>query len=648
MTSRGAFRLFSMFIALMFALPPARADEPLRTLQSFGVAVQHGQPVYPLPANVALGLFNPDPLPDLLYHVENTVQLWQNNGDGTFGIRPVFERRAQGTILKMEIRKSKMMGDNIQNPASWGEIVLAYANGSEEVISHTRILQSRTPFASLPQHSNGPQLCFREVWKSEPNAGLCDQVSIGDIDNDGRLEMAYWFYSPPGQPDVNRLAIYEVVGNDSIRLDWDTLFYGAAGGPFGLSDIDKNGRKEILIFRNGCAFVECFGPGQYRYYSTNLYPPITGATFRMMETDIDHDGTKEITMLTSDLNAVGEQTIFSIGRYSGKGQASDGTWSISFSTVQLARFPWYSFDMAIGQIDGTGRDEIVPAGGSFGVNQPVPINYLWYSGIPGLQLWQRRQIHTGLKSGTGAVMFANLDSDTVKEFISGAPGPIGHGSMFALKYISDTTWTVLWADSSLRNAPLWVNAGMLSGTPVVAGANTFSPNFDTIWSKLNTYAANGASNGVWLRDSGSIQQFHFVDINHNEKTNLVFAQLSHQLNHRLAVFEAEEPTRVPNAEHSPASISLHQNYPNPFNPTTTIRFEIPLAGLVSIAVFDIVGREVKTLINDNLQAGVHKVTWNGTNSKGGDVSSGVYLYRLVVSDRNGNVHSAIKRMVLIK
>ncbi|MEK7671010.1 MAG: T9SS type A sorting domain-containing protein, partial [Bacteroidota bacterium] len=63
--------------------------------------------------------------------------------------------------------------------------------------------------------------------------------------------------------------------------------------------------------------------------------------------------------------------------------------------------------------------------------------------------------------------------------------------------------------------------------------------------------------------------------------------------------------------------------PNPFNPTTTIRYDLPSAGLVSLEVFDILGREVRTLVNEKLQAGSYERTFDASG-----LASGVYFYRL--------------------
>ncbi len=88
---------------------------------------------------------------------------------------------------------------------------------------------------------------------------------------------------------------------------------------------------------------------------------------------------------------------------------------------------------------------------------------------------------------------------------------------------------------------------------------------------------------------------------------------------------------------------LFQNSPNPFNPTTTIKFYIPNTSDITIKIYDILGREVKTLINQQTTSGYHIVYWNGEDSGGKAVSSGVYLYRLTA----GN-YSETRKMNLLK
>lgn len=94
---------------------------------------------------------------------------------------------------------------------------------------------------------------------------------------------------------------------------------------------------------------------------------------------------------------------------------------------------------------------------------------------------------------------------------------------------------------------------------------------------------------------------------------------------------------------APESFELSQNYPNPFNPETKIRYQLPNSGEVVLKIFDILGREVKSLVNEKLEAGFHEVTWNGRNNSGRKVSSGVYYYQIRASE-----FKETKKMILMK
>jgi len=94
---------------------------------------------------------------------------------------------------------------------------------------------------------------------------------------------------------------------------------------------------------------------------------------------------------------------------------------------------------------------------------------------------------------------------------------------------------------------------------------------------------------------------------------------------------------------NPFVFNVEQNYPNPFDRLTTIRFTVPLSTQAIVKVYDITGREIIRLKSDDINAGHSLATWNGKNSKGVSVGSGIYLY--VVS---AGVYSEVKKMVLLK
>ncbi|MFH0990817.1 MAG: T9SS type A sorting domain-containing protein [bacterium] len=93
----------------------------------------------------------------------------------------------------------------------------------------------------------------------------------------------------------------------------------------------------------------------------------------------------------------------------------------------------------------------------------------------------------------------------------------------------------------------------------------------------------------------------------------------------------------------PQVYELSQNYPNPFNPTTEIRFALPKAAKMKLVVYDIMGRVVATLVNQEMSAGNHRAMWNGRTDDGKTVSSGVYIYRIEAGD-----FVAAKKMTLMK
>lgn len=78
----------------------------------------------------------------------------------------------------------------------------------------------------------------------------------------------------------------------------------------------------------------------------------------------------------------------------------------------------------------------------------------------------------------------------------------------------------------------------------------------------------------------------------------------------------------------PEAFALHQNFPNPFNPTTTIGYALPEEGFVSLRIYDLLGKEVRTLVDDFEFAGMKSVRWDGRDDMGREVSAGLYIYRL--------------------
>jgi hypothetical protein len=98
------------------------------------------------------------------------------------------------------------------------------------------------------------------------------------------------------------------------------------------------------------------------------------------------------------------------------------------------------------------------------------------------------------------------------------------------------------------------------------------------------------------------------------------------------------------ANELPQVYALQQNYPNPFNPSTTISYDVPKASNVKVVIFDVLGREVATLINGVQPAGRYNAVWNASR-----MATGMYVYRMEAQAVDGSgSFNAVKKLILMK
>jgi hypothetical protein len=143
--------------------------------------------------------------------------------------------------------------------------------------------------------------------------------------------------------------------------------------------------------------------------------------------------------------------------------------------------------------------------------------------------------------------------------------------------------------------------------------------------------------GLALEGHGELFRVQFDDA---YDLNEVTIELRSSSNQAVEFVLEEVNTDVPEL---PADYTLAANYPNPFNPATTIEFALPTAERVELLVFAVDGRQIATLVAEQLPAGHHAVTWNGRNQQGEAVASGIYFYRL-----QAGRFSQTQKMTLLK
>jgi len=142
---------------------------------------------------------------------------------------------------------------------------------------------------------------------------------------------------------------------------------------------------------------------------------------------------------------------------------------------------------------------------------------------------------------------------------------------------------------------------------------------------------------------GERQRFVIAQLIVRGNNNLNSVTRLKQLTDSVRIFyEQNFPIGINQISNSiPEKYNLFQNYPNPFNPVTSIRYQIPKSNMVSLKVYDILGREIETLVNEVQMAGIYEVQFPGNSNT--SLASGIYFYRLTAGD-----FTSVKRMVLIK
>jgi len=383
-----------------------------------------------------------------------------------------------------------------------------------------------------------------------------------------------------------------------------------------------------------------------------------GSPYGIVSADLDGNGIREIVMGSwNNLNITLGQATGANAYFFPNGTAGDGHWKHLATSDNVSLFGLDTID-----IDGDGNDEVFgseyPTGDVYVVNYDpgenvfeITDDQVGYAVVPGLS-------SLGLTAG-------DLDQD-------GNMDLIGSGAAYSSGQFNQDL------------APNWVNiVEFIGGNPEDASSygpitQVFFPNdktdaFDKVTRDsagvITEYRENGTNGPQFASKFAFLGD---VDDDGENEVALGFQGQNDSLYTYAEVFQPADSTYTRTLVSSeanpvrtfmrvlsssvkgvsiederviiPSDYVLEQNYPNPFNPTTSIRFELPRDKAVSLTIFDVSGRVVKTLVdNQYLTQGIHEIQWDGTSNAGAQVASGTYVYQL----RFGNfAHS--KTMVLLK
>ena len=212
--------------------------------------------------------------------------------------------------------------------------------------------------------------------------------------------------------------------------------------------------------------------------------------------------------------------------------------------------------------------------------------------------------------------------------------------------------TVAWFTTAAGSASIVPLAGSpVNGTPINNTSATLSwilPTQSTSTLKYEVQYSQQADfgNAITVSDLDKPS----LEVNNLDQNSVYYWRASSKTSGGISSsysaptsFNTGSATAVEGEEELPTQFELSQNYPNPFNPTTVISFQLSAGSFVTLKVYDMLGREIKTLANSQMNAGKYNLNWNGEDNYGSKVASGAYIYRITAGS-----FISTRKMVLIK
>ena len=297
-------------------------------------------------------------------------------------------------------------------------------------------------------------------------------------------------------------------------------------------------------------------------------------------------------------------------------QVTSSTYSIGLAKSSSTSLTWYGTNL------------------NTNTTYLIVVNYVFQSGDDAVNLWVNPS-------------FSGSEPTSDVQISSGSDATSLGGFQFLQRTSSgDEEIDGLRVATSWAQAPLPVEITSFSALP-------YGNNVELIWStatEVNNYGFDVERKvqniNIWdkigfvpgLGNSNTPHEYSFIDKNPFDATSFYYRLKQIDVDGKYVLSDA-----ILVNLNVPDKPKLLQNNPNPFNPSTSIKFFIPNQSDVKIKVYDLLGREVTTLINKNVSEGYHIVFWNGVDKYGGFSSSGVYLYRLTAGD-----FVETKKMTLLK
>lgn len=413
---------------------------------------------------------------------------------------------------------------------------------------------------------------------------------LADLNNDGALEII----TNKRATGINEVWVYK--GDGTVFPGWPKSISGFPASSAAVGDITNDGIPEIVAEST---------TGLYAWHVNGDSLP--GFPFTLPNGDVNSYSSPVLVNVDGDPE---REIIFG----SHGGGAGGYVYILDNNGTVKPNWPkttsqWIYGPPAVGYIDG---DNILDVCVGDQVASGTPADFVYAWNVNGTAL-------SGFPIGpinavNAQVILADIDNDNMTELIVD-DNTWGPGRYLA--YNHDGTplpgWPMEITGASFFSTPVLTDVNR-DGTLDIAGTGneiTSQTVHMYLWNTGMPYNPSKIYNPVWQYN---IQHTGVAD-------NTTIVNIS------------------PASNEAPEKFTLSQNYPNPFNPTTKIRFDIPAVSNVKLAVYDILGNEIQTLVNGKLSSGSYEYTFNGAR-----LTSGVYFYRLL----SDGVVKGVHKMLLVK
>lgn len=497
------------------------------------------------------------------------------------------------------------------------------------------------------------------VFKGDQGKGLY-AFAPADIDKDGHKEF-FVYDKVVGIPSFDRLLCFEAVGNDNFDLVWSQQFdrwSDDEGHGLTVADLDNDGNEEVLITAetnlfvyewDGTTFESGGGLPDEPTATAALVPDNSGNTWvrQLRVVNLDPDPEQELVM-----GYFGQAGLYMV-IMSLPGQDFEvADWKVEYGDDFP---PWRMGGITIDDFDSDGNMEIFTS--NF---QDAPTTRLYENDgvdnyvIKFSTLPENLVLNPSFDDAFANPIFHDFDSDGDGELVMTDT----HGKVFVITKESSNNFTD-FGPSAWNFVFRWENvadngfvrSGFLGDLDQDDKPDIYYNDFTaqavldleyqggpvteaSSWVSYEIYKGHKLVFG-YLRPAG--------DLDGDGRGEIVIAGNGDPVANLQIIENQDAVTQVKELRTAvPQEFTLYQNMPNPFNPQTRIRFDLENGGEVSLVIYDVLGRKLRTLAVGVHTAGSHIVVWDGKDDSGRTVGSGQYYYSL----RAGNVQETKKLMLL--